>query len=176
MWSSFLYAAKILKPRAILIENVTDIATNEDAIILRSIFSKMEELGYSVDCRAYFAFDFGVPQHRQRLFVVGFKNGSRLLEWPLGLSTAQKATLQDSISDLPPLRGGWDEVAPPYRGPVTPLQIRLRDGIRDNSLFDHVTRDVRRDDLVAFQLMKSKMRYDELPEDLRRYNTGSLKL
>jgi DNA (cytosine-5)-methyltransferase 1 len=160
-------------PRAILIENVTDIATNEDAIILRSIFSKMEELGYSVDCRAYFAFDFGVPQYRQRLFVVGFKNGSRLLEWPLGLSTAQRATLRDAISDLPPLRGGWDEVAPPYGGPVTALQTRLRDGIRDNALFDHVTRDVRQDDLLAFQIMKSKMRYYELPEDLRRYKATS---
>jgi hypothetical protein len=31
LWRSFLYAAELLKPKAILIENVTDIATNEDA-------------------------------------------------------------------------------------------------------------------------------------------------
>lgn len=173
LWRSFLYAAEILKPKAILIENVTDIATNEDAIILRGIFSKMEKLGYSVDCRTYFACDFGVAQYRQRIFVVGFKNGKRLLEWPAALPKKKRATVRDAISDLPPLQGGWNELAPAYRGPVTDLQKRLRDGIKGNSLFDHATRGVRGDDLVAFRLMTNKTRYDQLPEELRRYGATS---
>ena len=173
LWRSFLYAAEILKPSAILIENVTDIATNEDAVILRGIFSKLEELGYSVDCRAYFACDLGVAQYRQRVFIVGFRNGNQLLDWPAPLPKTKRPTVRDAISDLPPLQGGWNEQTPAYRGPVTDLQSRLRDGIKDSSLFDHATRGVREDDLVAFKMMTNKTRYDQLPEELRRYGSDS---
>src|SRR4029078_12737861 len=98
------------------------IATNEDAIILRSIFSRMEDLGYSVDTRAYFACDLGVAQYRQRAFILGFENGKRLLDWPSALPKTKRATVRDAISDLPALKGGWDEASSPYRGPKTDLQ------------------------------------------------------
>ena len=173
LWASFLYAAEVLKPRSILMENVTDIATNEDGIILRAIFSKMEQLGYSVDCRSYFARELGVAQHRQRVFVVGFKDGARLLDWPSPLPKNKQPTLRDAISDLPPLIGGWNEIAPPYLGPKTALQKALRDGTPKELLFDHVTRAVREDDMVAFRLMNDKTRYNELPEELRRYGSTS---
>lgn len=170
LWVSFLYAAELLRPRAILMENVPDIATNEDGIVLRTIFSTMEKLGYSVDCRSYFARELGVAQHRQRVFVVGFKDGARLLEWPAPLPKSRQPNLRDAISDLPPLVGGWDEETPPYDGPKTGLQKTLRDGTPNGHLFDHVTRAVRKDDLIAFRLMNAKTRYDELPEELRRYS------
>jgi DNA (cytosine-5)-methyltransferase 1 len=173
LWRSFLYAAEALQPRAILIENVPDIATNEDGIILRSIFARMEALGYSVDCRAYFARELGVAQHRQRVFVVGFKNGARLLDWPAPLLKPKQQTLRNAISDLPRLEGGWDEPTPPYAGPITELQKALRESLPNDLLFDHVTRAVRKDDLVAFGMMTDKTRYDELPEQLRRYGATS---
>jgi DNA (cytosine-5)-methyltransferase 1 len=40
-------------------------------------------------------------------------------------------------------------------------------------LFDHVTRAVRKDDLIAFRLMNDKTTYDQLPEELRRYDATS---
>jgi len=173
LWVSFLYAAAILRPRAILMENVVDIATNEDGKVLRAVFSRMEQLGYSVDCRAYFARELGVAQHRQRVFVVGFRDGARLLDWPAPLPKNKQPTLRDAISDLPPLEGGWEEPTPAYSGPVTKLQRALRDGMAKGELFDHVTRAVRKDDLITFRLMNDKTRYDELPEELRRYGATS---
>jgi DNA (cytosine-5)-methyltransferase 1 len=170
LWVSFLYAAEVLRPRSILMENVTDVATSDDGIVLRSIFSRMEELGYSVDCRAYFARELGVAQHRQRLFVVGFRDGARLLDWPTALPISKQPNLRDAISDLPPLKGGWDEATPRYGGPRTDLQRKLRDGVANGQLFDHVTRAVRKDDLVAFRFMNDKTRYNHLPEELRRYD------
>ena len=175
LWRSFLYAAQLLRPRAILIENVTDIATNEDGLILRAIFSKLEELDYSFDCRTYFAYDLGVPQHRQRLFVVAFKNPSQPFNWPEPATTKGSATLRNAISDLPPLRGGWNEPTPRYGGPQTQFQKALREGFArdDMRLPDHMTRDVRKDDLTAFLLLTDKTKYYDLPEELRRYGTGS---
>jgi DNA (cytosine-5)-methyltransferase 1 len=175
LWKSFLYATELLRPKAILLENVPDLALNEDGIILRSLFSKLEQLGYSFDCRAYFAYDLGVAQLRQRIFVVAFRNSTRISEWPAVMPKKDRPTLRDAISDLPPLRGGWEETAPHYGGPKTALQQKLRDGISadDLSLFDHVTRGVREDDLVAFKLLAAKTRYDKLPEELRRYDATS---
>jgi DNA (cytosine-5)-methyltransferase 1 len=171
LWRSFLYAAEVLRPNAILIENVTDIATNEDGVILRAIFSKLEELEYSFDCRSYFAYDLGVPQHRLRIFIIGFKRSTGPFGWPEPVDKRQRATLRDAISDLPPLDGGWDEPTPPYGGPITPLQKMLRGGLvaTDNCLFDHVTRAVRKDDLIAFGHLTARTKYYELPEELRRY-------
>jgi DNA (cytosine-5)-methyltransferase 1 len=133
----------------------------------------MEELGYSVDCRVYFARELGVAQHRQRLFVVGFRDGGGLLDWPKALPKSKQPTLREAISDLPPLEGGWEEEVPRYGGPRTDLQRKLRDGLADEQLFDHVTRPVRKDDLIAFRMMDDKTRYTHLPEELRRYGVGS---
>jgi DNA (cytosine-5)-methyltransferase 1 len=175
LWRSFIYAADLLRPKAVLIENVPDLAMNEDAIILRAVFSRLEELGYSVDCRSYFAYDLGVPQYRQRIFIVGFRHSARLLDWPAPAVRKDRPTLKDAISDLPPLRGGWNEQVSGYAGPRTPLQRMLRDGLpeEDLSLHDHVTRAVRQDDSNAFRLLTHKTRYNELPTDLRRYGTAS---
>src|SRR5262249_20598035 len=106
--------ARAWRPRAILMENVPDIGTNEDGIILRSVFCRMEQLGYSVDCRSYFARELWVAQHRQRLFVAGFRAGARLLDWPVPRPPQKQPGLRAAISDLPALQGGWDEPTPPY--------------------------------------------------------------
>jgi len=175
LWRSFLYAAQLLKPRAILIENVPDMATNEDGIILRSIFARLEELEYSIDCRTFYAFDFGVPQVRQRIFILAFWRSDKLLCWPGAAPERHRATLRDAISDLPPLRGGWNEKTPEYYGPQTALQKSFREtfDVDDHALFDHVTRAVREDDLIAFQHLGEKTKYYELPEELRRYGADS---
>jgi DNA (cytosine-5)-methyltransferase 1 len=175
LWQSFLYAAELLRPNAILMENVTDIATNEDGVILRAIFSRLEQLGYSYDCRSYFAYELGVPQHRQRIFIVAFKRSNAAFKWPDSLGNNQRPTLRDAIYDLPPLSGGWDEIAPSYGGPLTPFQKQLREGFdrNDFTLFDHVTRAVRADDLNAFKLLTDKSKYYDLPEELRRYGAES---
>ena len=175
LWRSFTHAVKILQPNAVLMENVTDIATSEDGLILRSIFEVLEGLGYSFDSRTYFAHDFGVPQHRLRIFVVAFRDARTHFSWP-EVSRKHRTTLRDAIGDLPPLEGGWDEVAPEYRGPSTEYQKLMRVGIADDDqflLYDHVTRGVRGDDLEAFRLLRTDTRYDELPENLRRYSDRS---
>ena len=43
------------------------------------------------------------------------------------------------------------------------------DGEDADRVYDHITRPVREDDKVAFQLMDAKTRYSDLPEDMRRY-------
>jgi C-5 cytosine-specific DNA methylase len=69
----------------------------------------------------------------------------------------------------------WDEPTPKYGGPKTKLQKMLREGFSETDLrlFDHVTRAVRKDDLIAFKLLTDKTKYYELPDDLRRYDAAA---
>ncbi|WP_336331159.1 DNA cytosine methyltransferase [Haloarcula sp. CGMCC 1.2071] len=87
LWKRFRDAVDKYQPRAFLMENVQGMAsaTNEAGeSVLRHITRQFSDLGYSVDHWVVDAADFGVPQHRQRLFIIGIREDTRpprLMEW-----------------------------------------------------------------------------------------------
>jgi DNA (cytosine-5)-methyltransferase 1 len=170
----FLQAVERLRPLAVLLENVPDLAMNADGVILRRIFETFIKLDYHVTATTLPAHYFGVPQYRQRLFVVAFSSPVEF-HWPNMhvKSDGSNVTLKDAIADLPPVEAGWNSVSPPYEGPITDLQMVLREGIPANqasTVWDHVTRAVRADDAEAFRLMDSRTSYQDLPAHLKRYD------
>ncbi len=71
----FFKIAEILehhKPNAFLLENVKNLKSHDKGRTLRVICETLEELGYTFDTRIIDAKSF-VPQHRERIFIVGFK-------------------------------------------------------------------------------------------------------
>jgi DNA (cytosine-5)-methyltransferase 1 len=62
------------KPRAFLLENVAGLITHDEGNTLSTIIETLEELNYSVDYKILDSADFGVPQKRQRIYIVGFNN------------------------------------------------------------------------------------------------------
>jgi DNA (cytosine-5)-methyltransferase 1 len=166
LWQSFVTIAERLRPAAVMLENVPDMALGDDLSILRAMTTRLEEAGYDVHARLIDAWRYGVPQHRQRLILVAVRDG-RPFEWP---AEQKKLSLRDAIGDLPPLRGRTGEAEMRAGAPRTAFQRRAREGMSDRSVvWDHVTRPVREDDREAFRLMKPGTRYWELPEHLRRY-------
>jgi len=82
----FFEIARILKtksPRAFVLENVKRLKTHDGGNTLRRIMETLAALGYSVEARALNALDFGLPQKRERVFVVGMK-GPFTFTWPEG--------------------------------------------------------------------------------------------
>jgi DNA (cytosine-5)-methyltransferase 1 len=59
-------------PRAFLLENVAGLLTHDDGRTFSTIISTLMELGYDVEYRILNAQDFGVPQRRERIYIVGF--------------------------------------------------------------------------------------------------------
>ena len=82
----FFDIARILKekqPQAFFIENVRGLLNHNNGETFATIKRVIEEeLGYSFFYKVVFASDFGVPQHRPRLFMVGFKNKSIDFKFP----------------------------------------------------------------------------------------------
>jgi len=171
LWKSFLDIAERIRPRAVLMENVPDMALGDDMAVMRHMLARLEMAGYEADARIIDTWDYGVPQHRQRLVIVGVRDGGTF-SWP---DSVERVTLRDAISDLPVLDPTHQEVGSvvlPYGGPLSDFQRRARkrcNGENDDVVFDHVTRTVRPDDLEAFRLMKPGTLYSDLPEELRRY-------
>jgi DNA (cytosine-5)-methyltransferase 1 len=173
LWSSFLAVVKELRPAAVLLENVPDLATWNDGAVLVGFREGLRALGYWTDARLLDGHEYGVPQHRSRLFIVGLRDSSSF-EWP---AATDRNTLRDAIGDLPLVAGGQREEALAYSGsPSSPLQQRLRRGVPSDQrhvVFDHITRAVRDDDAEAFALLQPGQTYGDLPKRLQRYRSDT---
>lgn len=170
LWRSFIDVVLALNPRAVLMENVPDMAIGDDLLVIRTIADILEGAGYVVDYRLLDAWRHGVPQHRKR-FILQARNDGALPDWPPPIE--RRPTVRDAIEDLPSLHDTTGARELPYAGqPSSALAMALRDedaGI----IYDHMTRPVRNDDREAFKLMTSSTLYSDLPEHLRRYRSDT---
>lgn len=175
LWQAFLHIALEVRPAAVLLENVPDMALADDMVVVRRIVSELEQAGYDTHVRLVEASRHGVPQHRQRLILAAVRDGTPF-RWPRSQSSV---SLWDAIGDLPPLgeTTGARELIYHRQQPLTRFQQRARSNMRGNDVrdlvWDHQTRPVREDDRRAFTLMSSATRYSDLPEELRRYGHDS---
>jgi DNA (cytosine-5)-methyltransferase 1 len=172
LWKSFIQVVSALRPRAVLLENVPDLAEWNEGAVLVGFCESLRELGYTTDARILAAHQHGVPQHRSRLFIVGLR-GRRSFNWP-SPKKGKSPTLWDAISDLPVVDGGQREEQINYDRPLTSLQRHLRSELQaiDRHLVrDHITREVRPDDLEAFLAIPEGGTYKDVPVSLRRYRS-----
>lgn len=63
------------KPKYFILENVPFIAKHDNEETWNFIQDKLANLGYKVDHHIYSPHDFGIPQHRKRIFIVGSLKG-----------------------------------------------------------------------------------------------------
>lgn len=73
----FFDVAEILRrkqPKAFFLENVKGLAIHDKGKTLKTILNTLDEIGYVVpDPKIVNAMYFGVPQHRERIYIVGFR-------------------------------------------------------------------------------------------------------
>ena len=72
----FFDIARILKakrPKAFVLENVKQLVSHGSGKTLERILETLENLGYEVHYKVLNALDFGLPQKRERVFIVGFR-------------------------------------------------------------------------------------------------------
>lgn len=171
LWRSFIEVVLALKPRAVLLENVPDMALSDDLLVIREIAGILERNGYDVDYRLLDAWRHGVPQHRKR-FILQARRDERQISWPLHSESVP--TVRDAIADLPALGDSVGSRTMPYHAtPSSSLAKRSRRGMEGDVIHDHMTRPVREDDREAFSLMTSETLYSDLPEHLRRYRSDT---
>lgn len=94
-------------------------------LIINILKEQFEEIGYSIDYDTINAVNFGVPQNRERVVIIGCRNDLKI-EWSFPKATCQTAlTIKEAISDLP--RVGEGQNKKEYRSdPKNPYQRLMR--------------------------------------------------
>jgi DNA (cytosine-5)-methyltransferase 1 len=73
MFPQVLRAIRTARPRALLLENVSGIRKGEALHDFDSIVGRIQQFGYDVEWRLINCADYGVPQRREPVFIVGFR-------------------------------------------------------------------------------------------------------
>jgi DNA (cytosine-5)-methyltransferase 1 len=127
MFQEFLRLANSWQPDWIVFENVKGILETEQGAFLDLILEGFKDLGYAVTAGKLNASSFGVPQHRERLFVIGSRHGAQL---QLPRAIHKKAIpVKTAIGDLPDLENGATINLLPYKRNNRSAYVRqLRNG------------------------------------------------
>lgn len=103
LFREFVRMVKELHPKWFLFENVSGIVHMNHGTIVEMIADEFKALGYSVKFSVLKASDFGVPQNRERFFLVGNSLG---IDFDFPLPNDTKISVQEAIGDLPILENG----------------------------------------------------------------------
>lgn len=69
--------ASILRPKYLFLENVRGLLNHDGGATFETIIRTLDELGYDVEWQVLNSKDFGVPQNRERVFIIGHLRGER---------------------------------------------------------------------------------------------------
>jgi DNA (cytosine-5)-methyltransferase 1 len=104
LFKEYLRLTKEQNPDWVIVENVKGIVETESGFFFEKINDALHKLGYTTNHAILNAADYGVPQVRNRVFVVGSLHGIKY-EFPKP-TTKKYLTVADAISDLPKLESG----------------------------------------------------------------------
>ena len=98
-----------LKPKAVMLENVTGALHVSNSVNRLRILSELTSLGYDAEWRILEGLEFGLPQNRRRAILVGFQPGiMHRFRWPKALETPVP-TVGEALRDLMAAKG-WPHV------------------------------------------------------------------
>lgn len=112
LFNEFVRFVKILQPSWFLFENVEGIKSFERGKTVRMIKKHFASLGYETEENILYASNYGVPQHRNRFFMVGNRIGKKFT-FPEKFNYS--VSVGEAIADLPDLRNGSIENDLPYK-------------------------------------------------------------
>lgn len=94
LFNDIVKIIKAKQPSAFFLENVRHLLKHDNGKTFEVIKRTIEDLGYSFHYKIIKASDFNLPQHRPRLFMVGFKDKTTPFEFP------QPVPLKKTLSDI----------------------------------------------------------------------------
>lgn len=153
LYTNFLEYVEAFKPIAILMENVPDIMNYGGKNIAEEIVASLDEMGYKSKYSILNAAHYGVPQMRQRFYLIAilktlqieptFPNPTHYIELPRGYESAQQVALK--AMPLPLFRGKTGFVTCPKPTPDLTPAVTTEKAISDlPKIFSHLTGQMKR--------------------------------
>jgi DNA (cytosine-5)-methyltransferase 1 len=95
----FIRLVTEIQPEVFIFENVRGLLNHDGGNTFKCVLEEFEATGYSIQYQVLNAKDYGIPQNRERLFLVGCKNKNRKFEFPSKLPLLIK--VRDLLEDTP---------------------------------------------------------------------------
>lgn len=158
----------IIQPKAFVFENVVGILSMDRGRLFTRVREEFENLGYTLKYKVLNAVDYGVPQYRERVILVGFQ-GENPFEYPApthgkGDGLIPYVALKDAFADLPQLDSG--ESSTEYIcDPCNAFLNFVRDG--SMSLTEHTAPKNGEHLLRIMRALGDGQSKEDLPEELR---------
>ena len=90
--------ASILRPKYLFLENVRGLLNHDGGATFETIIRTLDGLGYDVEWQVLNSKNFGVPQNRERVFIIGHLRGERTRNvFPIGRESEQSDRQQSKI-------------------------------------------------------------------------------
>lgn len=128
-------------PKAFVMENVKGLLSMQNGQVIRTIieeFTNAGECGYNVAYKVLKASDYGTPQNRERVILIGFRKDLNIQPThPIPYAMDRYVTVDDAISDLPQINAGEGEDGAKYlSGPTNQFQQFVRQ--KSNAVNNHI--------------------------------------
>lgn len=104
LFKEFVRFVDVLKPKLFVLENVAAMEKHNNGKTIQEIVNSFKQLGYTIKYKILNSADYGVPQERRRIFIVGIKGNKNNFKYPT--IKKKKITIKEAIDDLPKLKSG----------------------------------------------------------------------
>ncbi len=180
----YLYYAQFLekyKPRYFVFENVIGLLSAKDEfgqLYFDKMLTLFKEHGYTTKYRVLDASDFGVPQSRKRIILVGKLNSKKDF-FPFPEKLNSKVTVEETFLDLPKLKAGQGTHQLQKLTAILKDAYLVKSGIRSpniNNVTWHLTRPHHNRDLEIYKIATrlwsrngKRLKYNDLPDNLKTH-------
>lgn len=115
LFKEFVRVVDIVKPKTFVLENVARMQSHNKGKTIEEIVIRFKNIGYKVQHKVLQAADYGVPQKRSRIFIIGIREDlGASFEYPKATTKTYKS-VSEAIGDLPPLSNGEQSGIPNHR-------------------------------------------------------------
>lgn len=164
LFKEFMRSIKLVNPDWVVIENVPGLKSIDKGFFLERICDDLHGLGYTPNFKILNAADFGVPQKRERIFIVASKHGIAF-EFPTGAFVDNHVSVADALFDLPVLENGTKEHSLKYKYKAKSEYAKLMRGNLRKATQNYVSKN---SDLVIqrYKHIKQGNNWNDIPIEL----------
>lgn len=169
LFHEYIRQVKELKPEWFVFENVVGITSYDKGTVINRLEEEFLKLGYKTNWDVLTASDYGVPQNRNRFFMIG----NRLnIDFIFPEKKEFRVTVKEAIEDLPTLKNGdlFDSKA--YKKIVPNAYAKFMRGNSEKSLQNYVSRN-RDYVLERYKHIKPGQNWKAIPEELMKNYTDT---
>tara|TARA_B100001059_G_scaffold64899_1_gene61068 strand:+ start:621 stop:1742 length:1122 start_codon:yes stop_codon:yes gene_type:complete len=179
LFQDYYRIIKEVKPKVFIYENVKGLLSMDKGNLINEIINLFKSEGYNVKYKVLDAANYGTPQHRKRVIIVG-NSLNKSFEYPNPTHSERKTskslfiektlkpfvTIKDALSDLP-LNSEISKISDDYLSPPkNDYQKKMREGLI-KKIYDHIPPN---NNSKLIQIMKALPQGGtpkDLPENLR---------